>query len=54
MVIAIKYENGYLTIPWQSMDINSDILDFAIGDSESEQTIYVLARNLDGYWIMSL
>ena len=53
-IIAIKYENGYLAIPWQSMDINSDILDFAIGDSENEQTIYVLARNLDGYWIMSL
>jgi len=43
-IIAIKYENDYLSMPWQSMDIHSDILDFAIGSSEKRQTIYILAK----------
>ena len=53
-IIAIKYENDYLSMPWQSMDIHSDILDFAIGSSEKRQTIYILAKNLDGYWVMPI
>lgn len=51
-IIAVKPENDYLNITWQSKEIYSDILDFAIGEIDERPVIYILVRNLDGYGVM--
>ncbi|MDY6820580.1 MAG: hypothetical protein SVN78_03035 [Deferribacterota bacterium] len=53
-IVAVRFENNYLNIEWQSNDIYNEILDFAFSNIKDSPLLYILVKTLDGYGIMQI